>query len=175
MTPTVKLPHVKEMMTGRVLGIPENYSILDALTFFNKHRISMAPIIQSTRTEKADGKNILGVLTQSKIAKYLMTEIFHDEFQAVPVTNVMLSSLPFAQDSWDIFELEEFFRNNDINHTLVQNSEKQLVGVVSKRDVLVKLEGVAVEFLNYKRNLMEPVELTKIEKILLQFTFKGER
>lgn len=150
-------PKVKDVLVKTIIAFKPDFTSLDAIKIFNDFKITSAPVIN-------DEKKLIGYLSERDCIRYLVNSLFYDESRMQTVDMIMEKNVKVAQCNWDLFELEDFFASNEIRSAPVVNSDKQLVGIVSRIDSLLALENCIRGREEYKTEIKTPIELNLSEK-----------
>ena len=109
------------------ISVPPNTSILDARDILIRHRIG--------RLVVAYGKRPVGIVTENDLARSVSV------FSGKPIGKIMLrdvmsKDLITLKDNATIFDCAKKMIDNDISSVVIKNSKGQLVGVVTKTDLV---------------------------------------
>jgi len=154
----LETPKVQDILITKVIAFKPNFTPADAIKFFNEYKISTAPVVNETN-------EIVGYLSESDCIKCLSNCLFYDETRNRAIDSIMSTDVAVAESSWDIFELESFFILNHLRSAPVVDSDNHLVGIVTRRDVLLALEKCMAGRQEYKSEIKTPVELNMRERI----------
>lgn len=155
---SLEAPKVKDILTKKVIAFRPNDTLFDAIRLFNEYRISTTPIV-------SDNNEVVGYLTESDCIKYLSNGLFYDESRDSTIDLIMIKEVAVAQDEWDVFVLEDFFSSHHLRSAPVVDSENHLIGIVTRRDVLLALEKVMHGREDYKKEVKTPIELNTQERV----------
>jgi len=111
------------MSTDLIVGYVPG-SIKDALDILAKNNVSGMPIL------KKDTKNIVGIITRTDIFKN------SDEDQ---IALVMNENFQYIKKDQDISEAAKLLFENRIHGLPVVNNKKNLVGIISPKDIIKKM------------------------------------
>lgn len=154
----LEAPKVKDILTKDVVVFSPNYSPLEAVMGFNKHRISSAPIVN-------ENQEVVGFLSENDLIKCIGSCLFFDEKRNPNIETIMTKEVSFADPEWDIFVLENFFVENHIRTAPVVDKDGHLLGIISRRDALHALEKIMKDRDEYKKEIKTPVEMNMSERI----------
>jgi len=109
------------------ISVPPNTSILDARDILIRHRIG--------RLVVAYGKRPVGIVTEKDLARSVSV------FSGKPIGKIMLrdvmsKDLITLKDNATIFDCAKKMIDNDISSVVIKNFKGQLVGVVTKTDLV---------------------------------------
>lgn len=155
-----RLPEVKEFMTKMVFALQTETPVPAAAKLLTENKISSSPVINSEQ-------KITGVISTRDCLDYLVNNVFHDQTQIKCVSDIMQKEVKCIIETADIFELEEFFRSNNLKHAPVIDRENNLAGMVSRTDALLAILELYNEVKEYKIERKKPVELNLHEKLSL--------
>ena len=114
---------VKEVMTGDVISILEDSTVEDAARLLARHRISGLPVLNRT------GK-LIGLVTEYDLISK----------QGHTVADIMSRAVISVTEDTDVEEVAHVLTNRRIRRVPVVSGD-QLVGIVSRYDVLQQLIG----------------------------------
>jgi len=146
------IPKVKEIFSRKVIAFSKEFKIFDAIKNFNKFRISSAPV---TNTDN----KVVGYLSESDCIKYLSNCLYYDEARNRSIETFMSKKLAKVDLEWDVFELENFFIKNNLKSASIIDDENHLLGIVSRRDILLAFEKYLNAREKYKVFIQIPIEL----------------
>lgn len=140
------------MSTDLIVGYVPG-SIKDALDTLAKKNVSGMPIL------KKDTKNVVGVITRTDIFKN------SDEDQ---IALVMNEDFHYAKKDQDIIDAAKILFENKIHGLPVINNKKNLVGIISPKDIIKKMLLKNENSINnYFSNLVVPIyEKTPINIVM---------
>lgn len=154
----LETPTVKDILKKNVVAFGPDFTILDAIKSFNKYNLSTAPVVN-------DQNVVVGYISENDCIKCLSNNLFYDDLDCSSIDLIMSKQVEVAQLDWDIFKLENFFVFKHIKSAPVVDSENHLVGVVTRRDILLELEKCIEDRQDYKGEIKTPVELNLQEKV----------
>lgn len=131
-----RLPKVKDIYKKEVKAFYKDQTLLEAIETFNQNFFTAAPVINSIH-------EVIGYLSESDCLKFMANSLFFDDF--VPTIELSMSKdiiCPSLES--DIFELETFFVSKGIVSAPILNDQDKLIGIVTRRDVLVALEELMI-------------------------------
>ncbi len=117
----------RDIMVTNLITVREDMDLHDVARLLVKHKISGAPVVN-------DGKQLIGVLTE----KDLMTALIDAAYDDLPSTKVgaYMHRNPHAiEEDLDVLSIAQIFQTRTYRRLPVV-SEGQLVGQISRRDVL---------------------------------------
>ena len=129
-------PMAADFMSRRVWTVASDISLDKVVTFLLKHEISNAPVIDAS----AEGKRLVGFISERDCLEFLSNEAFYGSPAPPHRAETIMRQHPIcvAPDT-DLFTLASIFINHGYRHLPVTDQE-QLVGIVSRRDILRALE-----------------------------------
>jgi CBS domain-containing protein len=156
-----KAPYVKDIMVTKVVAFNPDHSVVDVLKAFNEYSIAAAPVVDKEN-------NLVGFVSEKDCMENLVNFIFYEGLGVGTVESIMHQNVYSIGSDKDIFELEEFLQEKDLRHIPVTDEDNHLVGVVSRRDVLVALEKILNDIVEYKGQIKKHIELTPMEKVKMK-------
>lgn len=154
----LETPKVRDILNKKVIALTPDFTILDAIQALNKYRISTAPVVNALN-------EVIGYLSEGDCIKSVTNSLYYDQSMGKNIDTIMSTKVAYAEEEWDIFELEVFFESRCLRSVPVVDSENHLVGVVTRRDVLIALVECADGRETYKKLIKTPVELNTQERI----------
>jgi DeoR family transcriptional regulator, catabolite repression regulator len=151
-------PKVGEIMSQQVIVMNTNSTVFDAVKTFNANRISAAPVLN-------DQHQVVGFLSESDCIQDMANRLFYDENKPSTIDRLMSTEVEFANVDWDIYKLEDFFLIKRLKCAPVTDSAGNLVGMVTRRDILKRLEDLMKGRDDYKGEIKRPFELNTQERI----------
>ncbi len=161
-----KLPKVEDIMTRKAVAFTTEFNTVDVLRTLNKHRISSAPVLK-----EASSKEIIGFISEEDCMNAIANNSFFDDFRNLSIEPVMKKEVKTVTPEMSLYELENFFRSSHLKHAPVVSDTGELMGIVSRRDVLVALEKIVDDIGLQKEKTKTPVVLS--EKEMAKFILKN--
>jgi CBS domain-containing protein len=127
-------PTARDIMTTHLVTLAPTSSIFSAIRTLLKHRISGAPVID------ADGKCV-GMFSELDCLRVLAAgEFYSDDHREEGVVGDYMTSLYKSLDpDKDIYTVAQYFLTHSVRRLPVLE-EGELIGQVSRRDVLAAME-----------------------------------
>ena len=123
-------PTVKDLMITDILTVSPEMTLDEVIARLLKRNVPAAPVV-----EDRDGSpELLGLVTEKDCLQYLSNEIFYGN-PDVTVQSLMQRFPLCVSPDTDLFSLAAIFTAHPYRHLPVVK-KKQLLGVVSRRDVL---------------------------------------
>ncbi len=123
-------PTVQDLMIKDVLTVSPDASLDDVISLLIKRKIPAAPVVE----EKDGHKELHGFLTEKDCLEYFANEIYYGNPDVTAQSIMQRAPLCVSPDT-DVFAMATIFTRHAYRHLPVVK-KKQLVGVVSRRDVL---------------------------------------
>lgn len=160
-------PTARTLMTSHPHCVPREMSLKDVVKVLLKHQISNVPVV-----EEADGKRrLLGFLSERDCLDYLANEMFFGTPMQPQTAESMMRRHPVCvSPEADLFSLASIFIAHDYRHLPVVDGD-ELVGIVSRRDVLAELERLYAEWDSKKDIERSPPDLSQ----LIHLRFIGQK
>lgn len=138
MTTKMKLPNAGTLMNRRVHSVTADLSLAELIDFLLKHEISSAPVVET----KGSTKYLVGFISERDALEHLSNEIFYG-FPVQPRSvETCMKRHPIAiTEDVDLFAIGSLLVNHGYRHLPVVDDENQLLGVVSRRDVLKPMKA----------------------------------
>ena len=144
-------------MTTNVITVTEDTPITEAATVLEQHALTGVPVLQDTKVVGivTEGdfilKNthlhlpslvrILGSLNFDRRAKKLI----NTEYQTLSggtVKDIMTRNVVTVKPSMDVTKVVELFRSKNVNPVPVVDDTNNLIGIISKADLVKLISGV---------------------------------
>jgi predicted transcriptional regulator len=154
----LEVPKVKDMLRLDIIAFTSDFTIFDAIHSLNKFRISSAPVINYQN-------EVIGYLSEGDCIKSVTSTLYYDVNMSQTIDTIMTQKVAYADQDWDIFELEFFFDSNHLLSAPIVDDENHLVGIVTRSDILLALVKCSEGREDYKHKIKNPVELNTREKI----------
>ncbi len=128
------LPSAREIMTTRLVTVPPELPIFDAIRILLRNQISGAPVVDASGA-------LIGMLSELDCLKVLANGEFYDDDHSEKgvVRNYMTSVSQSIDPESDIYTLAQYFLNHTVRRLPVVCGS-QLLGQISRRDVLRTIE-----------------------------------
>ena len=133
------LPIAREIMTTRLVTVPPELPIFDAIRILLRNQISGAPVVDTSGA-------LIGMLSELDCLKVLANGEFYDDDHSEKgvVRNYMTSVTQSIDPDSDIYTLAQYFLNHTVRRLPVV-SGSQLLGQISRRDVLRTIEEIGLK------------------------------
>ncbi len=135
MTDPHRVLTARDVMTHSLVTLTPETSIYDAIRKLISRKISGAPVLDS------DGK-MVGALSELDCLSVLASDQFHTEDHIAVVSEYMSTEFETIGPDTDIYTLAMYFRDKPVRRFPVVDPGGQLVGQVSRRDVLKGIEEI---------------------------------
>jgi predicted transcriptional regulator len=116
-------------MTHSLITIRSDSSIFEAIRLLVARKISGAPVLDPAG-------EMIGMLSEIDCLAVLASDQFHADGHIHPITDYMSRDFETVSPDTDIYRLALYFRDKPVRRFPVADSEGQLLGQVSRRDVL---------------------------------------
>ena len=125
----------RDVMTHALTTLTPEISIYDAIRKLVSDRISGAPVLNPTG-------EMVGILSELDCLGVLASDQFHTEDHIATVSDYMSTEFETIGPETDIYTLAMYFRDKPVRRLPVVTPNGQLVGQVSRRDVLRGIEEI---------------------------------
>ena len=153
------LPKVSDIMSRKLTAFTPDFTTIDALKTFNKLRIAAAPVVKDDNSNE-----ILGFVTDTDCMDAIANNSFFDDFRVTQLSSVMKTDIKTVKEDLNLYEVESFFKDNHLRHCPVINEDGHLVGMLSRRDILIALEKIVDKMELHKEKKKTPISLTDMDK-----------
>ncbi|MCA9138451.1 MAG: CBS domain-containing protein [Planctomycetales bacterium] len=158
-THTETIPMARDVMNSSVHCVQAEMRLEEIVDFLLKHKISNAPVV------RVDGsrKSLLGFISEGDCMNYLVNEMFYGNPCPTQTAETMMKKHPTCvEPDTDIFTLTSIFMSRSFRHLPVVDAEQNLVGIVSRRDILRTLDKYYREWTRSHDRQRFPVDIHKI-------------
>jgi CBS domain-containing protein len=140
------MPQAKDFMTKHVHVVTPDMSLGQIIEFLEKHTISNAPVVEP----QGEKQLLVGFVSERDCLEFLANESFFGSPSPPQSAGTIMRRHPVCvQPETELFTLASIFVNHDYRHLpVVQNG--QLLGIVSRRDILKAMEEYYRQFLQGK-------------------------
>lgn len=133
-------PHVREFMTTSLITLKPEDDVFDAIDHILTRRISGAPILD-------DEGNYLGVFSEKTAMRVLISAAYDQQPCAKVIAYIDTDDQRLIRDTDSLIAIARMFQRTPYRRLPVLTSQ-ELVGQVSRRDVIRAELGVAKQFAN---------------------------
>lgn len=136
MNTTQPAPNAREFLHHRPLTVSPGDSLAEVIQNLLKHKVSNAPVVDST-----SGKQVLvGFITEADCLEFLSNELFYgNPAPTLTAEQVMKRHPVCVSPDTNLFALASILASHRLRHVPVVEHD-ELIGMVSRRDVLAALE-----------------------------------
>lgn len=124
---------IKDYMTKKLLTVTPDTDISDAIKILNKHNISGAPVLD-------EHGNLVGMLSEKDCLEVALHSSYNEDWRGGTVADYMSANVEVLNDSVSVLELADKFLKCSYKRFPVLNDSGELVGQISRSDVLRALE-----------------------------------
>lgn len=128
-----RIPVVREFMTQVVITVAPDTGIYEAIRLLLDHRISGAPVVEKHGDSNA---KVVGIITEKDCLSILTSGAFFGPKGGI-VSDFMSSPVITTRADVGLFALANKFLKNPYRRLPVIDDDDDLLGIVSRRDVLV--------------------------------------
>jgi len=138
MTSKPAIPSAKSLMNRRVHTVTPSMTLWEIVTFLTHHKISCAPVILETGDPR---KQLAGFVSEQDCLEFLTNEMFYGNPRPPQTGATIMKKHPICvSPETDIFSLSSIFVHHGMRHLPVIDDENDLLGLVSRHDILKALE-----------------------------------
>lgn len=152
-------PQAQDFMTRNVQTASPEMSLQEIVSFLDRHHVSNAPVAE----QDPDGRAMLvGFISEGDCLEHLANEVFFGSPIYPHTVRTMMKRHPVCvEPTADIFALASVFVSHRYRHLPVVE-EGQLLGIVSRRDVLKALESYYSQALQSREMERFPPDLHEL-------------
>ena len=163
MTTGPAIPIAESMMNRNVHCVTPEMSLAEVVQVFLKHDVSCAPVVDRDGVEF---RRLLGFTSEGDCLEYLSDEMFYGGSSQPQTAATIMKKHPICvAPEADVFELTSIFVSHEKRHVPVVDGEHNLLGLISRREILRSLETFYRE--SNQEYLLEhfPSDLQKISNL----------
>ncbi|MBL4743799.1 MAG: CBS domain-containing protein [Cycloclasticus sp.] len=124
---------IKDYMATNLSTFTPDLPISEAIKFLNTHKISGAPVV--------DGRgNLVGMLSEKDCLQVALQSTYYEDWVGGEVSEYMTANVETVPDTSSIVDLADRFLKTPYKRYPVINEEGDLVGQISRSDVLRALD-----------------------------------
>jgi PAS domain S-box-containing protein len=138
---------VKDIMQSQVIWINDKDTVETAINLFEKHRIFTLPVVE-------DGHILVGLLSKTQ----LLPIIQHNIPLSATVDKIMITSVITVWPETTIFTVGSLIRNKGVGRFPVVNKRGQLIGLVTKTDILSVIANEAEKMLMETKIILDSAD-----------------
>lgn len=155
---TKSTPMAEDIMNRHVKTVSPDMPLSEVVTFLLKHRVSNVPVVK----KEGDDRVLLGFLSEGDCLEFLANELFYGNPSPQQTAETMMKKHPVCVSSdADVFALTSIFTNHHYRHLPVVDG-LNLIGIVSRRDVIEALDQYYRDWTRSSSRERLPVDLHKI-------------
>ncbi len=125
----------KDVMTPNPKSIPAEERLIDTLELFFKNGIHYAPVVNKD-------KQVLGMLSETALVRATLRNYLDaGRNELVGAHQQLLEIVPFVGEDAPIQEVMNTMMASPCKRVLVQDGNRQLVGIISPKDILRKIHA----------------------------------
>lgn len=159
MTDTEHIPQAEDFMHRDVKTVSPDDRLEDVTNFLITHKISNAPVVE---TDDAGRRKLVGFLTEEDCLEHLSNELFHGRTQQAKTAKMIMKKHPICVSAdTDLFTLASIFVSHGYRHLPVAE-EDQLLGIVSRRDILRAIDAYYREWVIRSEMEHFPPDMSKL-------------
>lgn len=151
-----KIPKAHEIMSKDVKVFTPSSSIVEVLKTFNDKGISSAPVVLED-----DKKKVVGFITGKDCLNSITNCSFFDDCIDKNVGSIMTKNVVDLDAEMNLFEIESKLKKMSLRYAPVTDKEKNLVGIITRRDLMKAIEKIINETGNYKEKINTPRHATQ--------------
>lgn len=151
-------PCARDFMTEHVCTVTPEMALADIIALLLHHRVSNAPVIDAR-----DGKRrLVGFISERDCLAFLADELFFGTPSPAQTAETVMKRHPMCvTPDTELFALASIFAGHGFRHLPVV-ADGELVGIVSRHDILAAMDAYYREVLATRERLREPPDLRLI-------------
>ena len=124
---------IKDYMATNLTTFSPEMEISEAIKFLNTHKISGAPVVD-------DRGQLTGILSEKDCLQVALQSTYYEDWVGGVVSEYMTENVETVSDTASVVDIAEKFLKSAYKRYPVLNEEGELVGQVSRSDVLRALD-----------------------------------
>lgn len=116
---------ISDVMTKNVEVLNPNADLIEVAQNMRRQDVGILPV--------SDGRKVQGIVTKSDVVIGALAK--NRDPRRTRASEVMTRSIDYCYEDQSIEEAQEIMQKNDVNHLLVLDRDKNLVGIVSLEDL----------------------------------------
>lgn len=159
MTQPKATPRAQEYMNTHIRTLTPDMPLVDVISFLLAHGLSSAPVVENGEN---GGRTLVGFVSEHDCLAHLSNEMFYGTPSPRQTAGTIMRKHPVcvAPDT-ELFTLASIFVSHRMRHLPVVD-EGQLVGVISRRDILGAMDRYYRDFLATEEHLRHPLSLRDV-------------
>lgn len=156
---TETTPAAREIMNSAIHSVQPEMRLNEIVAFLLKHKISNAPVVSIDGNQK----RLLGFISEGDCVEFLANEMFYGNPSPAQTAETIMKKHPTCVGpETDIFALTSIFMSHGFRHLPVVDAEHNLLGIISRRDILRSLASYYQEWTQSDDRNRFPVDVHKI-------------
>lgn len=119
----------KDIMTTNLITIKPDEFVKDAVKLIVNNNITGLPVIN-------DNKEVIGIVSE----KDLLDLLFNPDDLDAPISKIMMTRVTTIPGDATLFDVGETFLINSFRRLPVVNKKNQIIGLISRRDLLKTID-----------------------------------
>ncbi len=124
---------IKDYMATNLTTFSPEMEISEAIKFLNTHKISGAPVV-------GERNQLVGILSEKDCLQVALQSTYYEDWVGGVVSEYMTENVETVSDTASVVDIAEKFLKSAYKRYPVLNEEGELVGQVSRSDVLRALD-----------------------------------
>jgi CBS domain-containing protein len=155
---TQPMPLASEIMTSTSQSIGPQMTLSEIITFLLKHNRSSAPVVD----ESKGNRRLLGFVSEGDCLEHVGNELFYGNPSPPQTAETIMRKHPTCVGpQTDLFTLTSIFTSHRFHHLPVVE-EGNLVGIVSRRDVLKAIDTYYRDWNRTRERERIPIDIHQI-------------
>ncbi|MCA9159671.1 MAG: CBS domain-containing protein [Planctomycetales bacterium] len=158
MIPTEKIPIASDFMRSNVHTISADMPLAEIITFLLMHEISNAPVVEA----REGCQRLVGFISERDCLAGLTNESFFGSPAPMQTAGTLMRRHPICvAPETDLFALASIFVSHGYRHLPVTSGD-ELLGIVSRRDILRAVEKYYRKFVSQNSRERFPPDLHQL-------------
>jgi len=124
---------IKDYMATNLTTFTPDMEISVAIKYLNTHKISGAPVVD-------DRGNLAGILSEKDCLQVALQSTYYEDWVGGVVSEYMTADVECVSDTASVVDIADKFLKSSFKRYPVLNEEGNLVGQVSRSDILRALD-----------------------------------
>lgn len=119
----------KDIMTTNLITIKPDEFVKDAVKLIVNNNITGLPVVNNNM-------EVIGIVSE----KDLLDLLFNPNDLEAPISKIMMTRVTTIPGDATLFDVGDIFLSNSFRRLPVVNSKKQIIGLISRRDLLKTID-----------------------------------
>ncbi len=158
MTKPKEIPAAKDFMSRNVQTVQPSMKLADVIKFLLKHHVSNVPVVE----DEGGPPRLVGFISESDCMEHIANELFYGNPAPQLTAELVMKRHPVCVGpDTNVFALASIFVSHRLRHLPVVEGDT-LLGIVSRRDILMALDKYYREATQDRDKELHPPDIKQI-------------